>query len=196
MGIETSIIYCGDCLSKLKDIPDESIDLIYIDPPFSSNRNYVAFWQEQEKRHFEDRFENVQAYLDYMKPRLIEMYRVLKSTGSFYYHCDWHASHYIKMLLDTGYLFGYPHFLNEIIWDYGVRATQRKSSFQRKHDVILLYAKDKGNHYFSPLLQDYSEASLKERKTRYKYEDEKGQYRLTTRRDSSGKKYRAKVYLQ
>ena len=57
--IETSVIYCGDCLTKVKEIPDESVDLIYIDPPFSSNRNYVAFWQEQEKRHFEDRFENV-----------------------------------------------------------------------------------------------------------------------------------------
>lgn len=50
MELDTSIIYCGDCLVKLKDIPDDSVDLIYIDPPFSSNRNYVAFWQEQEKR--------------------------------------------------------------------------------------------------------------------------------------------------
>ena len=53
MDLTTNIIYCGDCLVKLKEIPDESIDLIYIDPPFSSNRNYVAFWEEQEKRHFE-----------------------------------------------------------------------------------------------------------------------------------------------
>ena len=59
MEFETNVIYCGDCLVKLKEIPDESVDLIYIDPPFSSNRNYVAFWEEQEKRHFEDRFENV-----------------------------------------------------------------------------------------------------------------------------------------
>lgn len=195
MELATNIIYCGDCLTKLKDIPDESVDLVYIDPPFSSNRNYVAFWQEQEKRHFEDRFENVKAYLDYMLPRVQELYRVLKQTGSFYYHCDWHASHYIKWLLDRDDLFGYYNFLNEIIWDYGVRATQRKTSFQRKHDIILLYAKDKGEHFFRPILQSYSEASLKERKTRYKFQDEKGQYRLTTRRDSSGKKYRAKVYL-
>jgi DNA modification methylase len=104
--MDTNIIYCGDCLVKLKELHSESVDLIYIDPPFSSNRNYVAFWQEQEKRHFEDRFENVHAYLDYMKPRLIELYRVLKPTGSFYYHCDWHASHYIKVLLDRDDLFG------------------------------------------------------------------------------------------
>jgi len=194
--MDTNVIYCGDCLQKLKDIPDESIDLIYIDPPFSSNRNYVAFWQEQEKRQFEDRFENVRAYLDYMRPRLVELYRVLKPTGSFYYHCDWHASHYIKMLLDSDFLFGYHNFLNEIIWDYGAKATQRQSSFQRKHDVILFHAKSKGKHYFHPQLQEYSKASLAERNTRYAHCDEKGQYRLTTRRDANGNKYRAKVYLK
>jgi len=196
MELETNIIYCGDCLLKLKDIPDESIDLIYIDPPFSSNRNYVAFWQEQEKRQFEDRFENVRTYLDYMKSRLKELHRVLKPTGSFYYHCDWHASHYIKGLLDSDYLFGYSNFLNEIIWYYGPKATQRGISFQRKHDSIMLYAKEKGRHLFNPILQAYSEASLSERKTRYKHTDAQGSYRLTTRRDSTGKKYRAKVYLK
>ena len=138
--IDTSVIYCGDCLTKLKDIRDESIDLIYIDPPFSSNRDYVAFWQEQEKRHFEDRFENVRAYLDYMEPRLKELYRVLKATGSFYYHCDWHASHYIKMLLDSEFLFGYSNFRNEIIWCY-TAPTNTRINFPRKHDIILRYAK-------------------------------------------------------
>jgi len=196
MELETNIIYCGDNLVKLKDIPDDSIDLIYIDPPFSSNRNYVAFWQEQEKRHFEDRFENVRVYIDYMRPRVEQLYRVLKPTGSFYYHCDWHASHYIKVLLDSDFLFGYNNFLNEIVWDYGVRATQRSSSFQRKHDVLLYYAKEKGKHYFKPILQEYSKASLKERATRYQYEDEQGRYRLTTRRANTGNKYRAKVYLK
>ncbi len=140
MALETGVIYCGDCLVKLKDIPDESIDLIYIDPPFSSNRNYVAFWQEQEKRHFEDRFENVRAYIDYMKPRVKELYRVLKPTGSFYYHCDWHASHYIKILLDSDYLFGYSNFRNEIIWAYKTGGVSKRW-FARKHDSILFYTK-------------------------------------------------------
>jgi len=138
--MDTNIIYCGDCLQQLKDIPDASIDLIYIDPPFSSNRNYVAFWKEQEKRQFEDRFENVRAYLDYMKPRLVELYRVLKPTGSFYYHCDWHASHYIKMLLDSDYLFGYFNFRNEIVWCY-TAPTNTHMNFPRKHDIILRYVK-------------------------------------------------------
>lgn len=139
--MDTNIIYCGDCLVKLSELPNESVDLIYIDPPFSSNRNYVAFWQEQEARHFEDRFENVQAYREYMYPRVKELYRVLKQTGSFYYHCDYHASHYIKIMLDRDDLFGYHNFRNEIIW----RRTRAKGlAFTRlasSHDTILRYTK-------------------------------------------------------
>ncbi len=186
--IETNIIYCGDCLLKLKEIPSDSVDLIYIDPPFSSNRNYVAFWQEQEKRHFEDRFENVRAYIDYMTPRLKELYRVLKPTGSFYYHCDWHASHYIKMLLDSDYLFGYSNFRNEIIW----RRSQTRSSiskiFKRAHDVILLYTKST-NYKFQMQYKGLSEASKK----LYSKFDDKGYYRLVplvvsgTRKGETGK---------
>ena len=150
MELETGVIYCGDCLTKLKDIPDESVDLIYIDPPFSSNRDYVAFWREQEKRHFEDRFENVRAYLDYMTPRLEELYRVLKPTGSLYYHCDWHASHYIKVLLDSGRLFGYANFRNEIVWYYTSGGGRPKRWFNRKHDILLYYSKS-GDWFYDGL---------------------------------------------
>jgi DNA modification methylase len=156
--METNIIYCGDCLSKLKDIPSESIDLIYIDPPFSSNRDYVAFWNEQEKRHFEDRFENVRAYIDYMKPRVEQLYRVLKPTGSFYYHCDYHASHYIKVMLDRDDLFGYNNFRNEIIWHYR-RWTGKAKKFQRLHDTILFYTKS-DDYTFNEILIPYTEGSV------------------------------------
>jgi len=156
--MDTNIIYCGDCLLKLKEIPDGSIDLIYIDPPFSSNRNYVAFWEEQEKRHFEDRFENVTAYLDYMKPRVKELYRVLKPTGSFYYHCDWHASHYIKVMLDRDDLFGYGNFKNEIIWHYR-RWTGRAKKFQKLHDTILFYTKS-DSYTFNEIIIPYTEGSI------------------------------------
>ena len=113
--VDTRVIYCGDNLEQLKKLPDECVDLIYIDPPFNSNRNYEVFWGEtKEKRAFEDRHESTKAYIDFMRPRCGELARVLKKTGSFYYHCDWHASHYVKVMLDQ--IFGENSFLNEIMW--------------------------------------------------------------------------------
>ena len=113
--LDTRVIYCGDNLTQLKKFPDACVDLIYIDPPFNSNRNYEVFWGEtKEKRAFEDRHESTQAYIDYMRPRCVELARVLKKTGSFYYQCDWHASHYVKVMLDQ--IFGENNFINEIVW--------------------------------------------------------------------------------
>jgi site-specific DNA-methyltransferase (adenine-specific) len=150
--IDTRVIFCGDNLDQLKKFPPGCVDLIYIDPPFNSNRNYEVFWGEtepfritrslrgrakstrtrrrgkipagvvkttsrtiltrqhshralqpaavergirigsKEKRSFEDRHASTQAYIDFMRPRCVELHHVLKKTGSFYYHCDWHAS--------------------------------------------------------------------------------------------------------
>ncbi|GMU82308.1 MAG: hypothetical protein AMXMBFR47_21790 [Planctomycetota bacterium] len=113
--VDTRIIYCGDCLDQLQKLPEGCVDLVYIDPPFNSNRNYEVFWGEtKEKRAFEDRHASTQAYIDYMRPRCVELARVLKKTGSFYYHCDWHASHYVKVMLDQ--IFGDEQFQSEIIW--------------------------------------------------------------------------------
>jgi hypothetical protein len=107
--LDTRVIYCGDNLEQLAKLPDACVDLIYIDPPFNSNRNYEVFWGEsKEKRAFEDRHENTKAYIDYMRPRCVQLARVLKKTGSFYYHCDWHASHYVKVMLDQ--IFGENNF--------------------------------------------------------------------------------------
>ena len=75
--IDTRIIYCGDCLDQLRKFPDACVDLIYIDPPFNSNRNYEVFWGEtKEKRAFEDRHASMQAYIEYMRPRCVELARV------------------------------------------------------------------------------------------------------------------------
>ena len=113
--LDTRVIYCGDNLDQLQKLPDACVDLIYIDPPFNSNRNYEVFWGEtKEKRAFEDRHAWTQAYIEYMRPRCVELARVLKKTGSFYYHCDWHASHYVKVMLDQ--IFGENNFQNEIVW--------------------------------------------------------------------------------
>ena len=105
--LDTRVVYCGDNLEQLAKLPDACVDLIYIDPPFNSNRNYDGgqsgtdfLGETKEKRAFEDRHENTKAYIDYMRPRCVQLARVLKKTDSFYYHCDWHASHYVKVMLD------------------------------------------------------------------------------------------------
>ncbi|MCX5634573.1 MAG: DNA methyltransferase [Planctomycetota bacterium] len=113
--LDTRVIYCGDNLEQLKKLPDNCIDLIYIDPPFNSNRNYEVFWGEtKEKRAFDDRHASTHAYIEFMRPRCVELHRVLKETGSFYFHCDWHASHYVKQMLDQ--IFGENQFQTELIW--------------------------------------------------------------------------------
>src|SRR5688572_33014886 len=76
--IDTRVIYCGDNLEQLAKVPDRCVDLIYIDPPFNSNRNYEVFWGEtKERRAFEDRHASTRAYIDYMRPRCVQLARVL-----------------------------------------------------------------------------------------------------------------------
>jgi DNA modification methylase len=136
--IDTRVVYCGDNLEQLKKLPAACIDLIYIDPPFNSNRNYEVFWGEtREKRAFEDRHESTKAYIDYMRPRCVELARVLKKTGSFYYHCDWHASHYVKILLDQ--IFGENNFQSEIIWHRTLAKGLAFTGFPNNHDTIFYY---------------------------------------------------------
>jgi site-specific DNA-methyltransferase (adenine-specific) len=142
--IDTRVIYCGDNLEQLPKLPDQCVDLIYIDPPFNSNRNYEVFWGEtKEKRSFEDRHASTAAYIDFMRPRCVELHRVLKPTGSFYYHCDWHASHYVKIMLDQ--IFGENQFINEIIWKRTTShgdSKQGSKHFGRIHDTLFLYTRD------------------------------------------------------
>ncbi len=139
--LDTRVIYCGDNLEQLKKLPDACVDLIYIDPPFNSNRNYEVFWGEtKEKRAFADRHASTAAYIEFMRPRCVELHRVLKPTGSFYYHCDWHASHYVKVMLDQ--IFGENFFQNEIVWkrsDSHNDAKQGAQHFGRVHDSIFFY---------------------------------------------------------
>lgn len=149
----SNVIYCGDNLSVLKEIPSESVDLVYIDPPFNSNRNYEILWGDiQEKRAFEDRFGDAEAYITYMRSRIIELHRILKNTGSFYYHCDWHAGHYVKIMLDQ--IFGFNNFRNEIIWHYRKWAT-KQVQFCSNHDTIFFYSKsnDKKRVFNHPYME-------------------------------------------
>jgi hypothetical protein len=106
MTIDTGVLHRDDNLTVLKGLPSASVDLVYLDPPFFSNRFYEVIWgDEAEVRSFEDRWEGgMQHYIGWMKDRVSELYRILKPTGSFYLHCDPHASHYLKVMLDD--LFG------------------------------------------------------------------------------------------
>lgn len=176
-------LFYGDNLDILTHyIKDESVDLIYLDPPFNSNATYnVLFsqqngsqssaqiqafedtwhWDEEAARSYEYTVErggsvaqalrafrgllgdsNMLAYLVMMAPRLVELHRVLKPTGSLYLHCDPTASHYLKILIDN--IFGAKNFRNEIAWCYR-KWSVSQSQFVRNHDVILFYSKSEDN---------------------------------------------------
>jgi hypothetical protein len=140
--VDTRVVYCGDNIDQLANLPDGCcVDLIYIDPPFNSNRNYEVFWGEtKETRAFEDRHVITEAYIGYMRPRCEELHRVLKPTGSFYYHCDWHASHYIKVMLAQ--ILGEDQFVNEVVWKRQTShndAKQGGKHYGRLHDLLLFY---------------------------------------------------------
>ena len=154
MGVSSyfrpNTIYCGDCKNVLRQFPDESVDLIYADPPFFSNRRFEILWYDGfERRAFEDRWQGgINHYVDWMSERLKECYRVLKPTGTMYLHCDHHASHYLKVEMDDRQhgLFGERNFINEIIWRRQTAHSDTKQGakhYGRLHDTILFYAKSK-----------------------------------------------------
>jgi len=160
-------IYFGDNLKILKKMPSESVDLIYIDPPFNTKktqkRTTVKTTRDTggdrigfkglayktvtlETRKYEDTFEADEYINDFLKPRLLEAYRLLKPNGSFYFHIDYREVHYCKILLDT--IFTRACFLNEIIWayDYGGKS---KNKWPAKHDNILVYVKNPKQYTFN-----------------------------------------------
>ncbi|HOW76840.1 MAG TPA: site-specific DNA-methyltransferase [Candidatus Competibacteraceae bacterium] len=132
----------GDCFEVLKKIEMASVDLIYLDPPFFSNRNYEVIWGDVgEIRSFQDRWSGgIDHYIAWLKDRVEEMHRILKPTGSIFLHCDWHANAYIRVhILDR--IFGEQNFRNEIIWK---RTNAKGLAFKRyaqNHDTIFYYAK-------------------------------------------------------
>ena len=174
-SVETSVIYNANNLDALATIRSESVDLIYIDPPFNTRRQYEVFWGEaQERRAFEDRFGETMKYIEWMRPRLRELHRVLKPTGSFYYHCDPSASHYVKVELDR--IFAVDNFRNEIVW----RRTNAHSDSKKWSDVtdrLLYYIKDVRSGYtWNPQWMSHSPQYVADK---YRYSDPDGRlYRL------------------
>jgi site-specific DNA-methyltransferase (adenine-specific) len=169
MATLESTVYFGDNLPVLKTLPDSSIQLIYIDPPFNTGREQqrskvstkrsdsgdrIGFKGERYQTvkstvlSYDDRFAN---YWEFLEPRIEEAFRVLNNTGTLYLHLDYREAHYAKVLLDA--LFGPECFLNEIIWayDYGGKS---KSRWPSKHDTILVYVKDPDNYYFNSVAVD------------------------------------------
>jgi len=139
--IETNVIYCADNLDVMRNLPSESIDLIYIDPPFFSNRDYESIWgDKQETASFNDRWKGgINHYCEWMRPRLEQMHRLLKNTGSFYCHLDWHAVHYIKTILDE--IFGQNNFKTDIVWKRTNSKGLTSKGFANNCDTILYYTK-------------------------------------------------------
>ena len=149
----------GDNLEILKTFPNECVDLIYIDPPFFSNRNYEVIWgDEGEIRSFQDRWSGgMDHYIGWLKERVEEMQRLLKISGTILIHCDWHASHYIKTdILDK--LFSSQNFLAEIIWHRANAHNDAKKKLAVLTDSIFYYSKS--NRYtFNPIYSGHNEVS-------------------------------------
>jgi len=200
MKPEENVLYYGDNLDILRrHIKNESVDLIYLDPPFKSNQDYNVLFAEQngtrskaQIKVFEDTWRwdigseeayrevvelggrvsqamqafrtflgenDTMAYLSMMAPRLIELRRVLRETGSIYLHCDPTASHYLKMLMDS--IFDPKNFVNEIVWHYR-KWPSGKYTFQRNHDIILFYSKsDSRNRIFNQQYMERAPSTLK-----------------------------------
>lgn len=208
-----NVLYYGDNLNILREyIKDESVDLIYLDPPFNSNQNYNVIFDEEDgsssnaqiqvftdtwhwNKISEDLLRDISenentpskviellegleiflgknqlyTYLVMMAPRLLELYRVLKPSGSIYLHCDPTASHYLKLLMDA--IFDIKYFQREIIWSIETSSgfKSRANNWIRGHDSILFYSK-KEISIFNKQFFDLSEKTIK----RYDKVDENG----------------------
>ncbi len=152
----------GDNLEILKTLDSDSADLIYLDPPFFSNRNYEVIWGDKgEIRSFQDRWSGgLDHYIAWLKERVVEMHRVLKPTGSLFLHCDWHADAYIRVfVLDK--MFGEKNFRNKITWKRADTHNDAKKQFPNVCDDIYFYSKS-DKFIFNVQYGGYAEKTLKD----------------------------------
>jgi len=172
-------IICGDCLEKLQYLPNESVDFIYLDPPFGSGKDYEIIWGNgAELKAYGDRWEGgINHYIGWMRERLEQCHRVLKSTGSIYLHADKHAVHYLKVMMDE--IFDRKNFRNEIIWSYRTGGASKRH-WSRKHDNILFYTKS--NKWTFNLIKEKVYYEKKFFKGDY-HHDEKGMFVYVHPRD-------------
>jgi site-specific DNA-methyltransferase (adenine-specific) len=189
----TNSLYRGDNLAVMCAMPDAIADLIYIDPPFFTQKDYKNIWGDREsvadfnsdffngfkdtkdffEKHIQSDAKGLKAYLEWMRARLVECYRLLKPTGSFYLHLDHHAVHYVKVMLDE--IFGYDNFRNEITWQrkIGSNSTSKARSWPNNSDFILFYTKS-NDYYFEPQYVDDSDGLPTSVVNAYKHDDNDG----------------------
>ena len=166
--MELNKIYCMDNLELLKQLPNESISLIYCDILYNTGKKF---------KDYDDKLGTPQEAMEWYKPRLIEMKRVLKNTGTLLIQCDVNLVHYLKCFLDEVLI-----FKNDIIWCYNIQS--RRTEISNKHDNILRYVKT-NSYVYNTQYKPYTEKTLKE----YRYTNEKGERCCRTcRRDKDGNK--------
>jgi site-specific DNA-methyltransferase (adenine-specific) len=145
----------GNCVDKLQEITASSIDLVYLDPPFFTQKQHKLSSRDKDNSEtyaFDDKFDSLTDYLTLIENALIECKRVLKNTGSIFLHCDKTASHYLRAVLDN--TFGAENFQSEIIWHYK-RWSNSKKGLLNTHQVIFFYSKTP-DFAFNTVYTDYS----------------------------------------
>ena len=151
-GSDSEMVIHGDCLDILKQIDSNSVDMIYLDPPFFTQKMQSLKDTQGTEYFFGDVWNSREEYLDYMKVRVYELKRVLKDTGSIFLHCDEKASHYLRIILDD--IFGEENFRSEIIWTYK-RWSNSKKGLLPGHQTIFFYSKT-NNYKFNIIYTEYS----------------------------------------
>lgn len=166
-----SEVHHGDCLTVGRTLPGESVDLVYVDPPFFTQKNHSLTTRDRTtKFEFSDEWSSRTEYLEFLRLRLREFRRILKATGSIFFHCDTNASHHIRCLLDE--VFGETMFRSEIIWHY-----RRWSNSQRtplaSHQTLFFYSKTDAYQYHQ-LFDDYSPSTNVDQILQRRRRDEHG----------------------
>ena len=165
------MILHGDSIKELYKIEQNSIDLIYLDPPFFTQKIQKLKTKDNTKEYsFEDTWDNILEYKNYIQKRLKKCRDTLKNTGSIFLHCDRSASHYLRIALDE--VFGTDNFQSEIIWSYK-RWSNAKKGLLNAHQIIFFYSKT-SDFKFNPTYTDYSPTTNLDQIFQKRIRDEKG----------------------
>jgi site-specific DNA-methyltransferase (adenine-specific) len=146
------MILLGDCLALMKGLPDSSVDMVYLDPPFFTQKIHKLSSRTNEEYEFSDVWSDIDQYKEFIAERIEQSRRLLRETGSLFLHCDRAASHHLRLVLDE--VFGREFFQSEIIWNYR-RWSNAKSGLLNAHQTIYFYSKTSHNK-FNVLYQEYS----------------------------------------